>query len=180
LVKVLDIFFFSPFYFISIILDFRTHSLQNNNFLLFYLKNNNYYSFNCYLFCFESFLINFFSISSLNIRFFKNWVSWFFWLPFYGVILVSWFGSWIWKVSPGCFSLFFRSFLKIDFFLFCPLTLCWLGIKLCNFFLFLFYVVILVSWPRSLIWRVDSGFFSLFFLIDFFLFSPFNNALVES
>jgi hypothetical protein len=71
------------------------------------------------IYFFGYFLIDFFSISSLNIRVFDNWASWFFWLSFYRVILVSWFGSWVWRLVQVALVYFLDPFLKLIFSILC-------------------------------------------------------------
>jgi hypothetical protein len=87
---------------------------------------------------------------------------------FYGVIQVfrPEFGRLTW-VDPGHF---FYPFYLI-FFQFNLSTLDWLGIVLHDFFLFSFYGVIMVLWPRSQVRPVYSVFFSFYIWFFFFNFN---------
>jgi len=87
-------------------------------------------------FSFGVFLIDFFfAISSFNIGFIENWVSWFFLLLFYMVILVLRLGSRVWQVCLSWLELFFWILFAIWFFFQIHLLiLIWLSIEFHNFF----------------------------------------------
>ena len=88
----------------------------------------------------------FFAISSFNISFIENWVSWFFLLVFYRVILVSGLGLRVWQVCLGWLELFFGYFLLFDFFFqIHVLILVLLSIEFHDFFLLAFYGLISIS-----------------------------------
>jgi hypothetical protein len=68
----------------------------------------------------------------------------FFRFVFNGIILVSWPGSWIWKISLGQLWFFFKAFFSNIFF-------CW------YFFRLAIYGIISISCPRSRVWFVHLG-----------------------
>jgi hypothetical protein len=74
------------------------------------------------------------------------------------------------KISPICLWYFFKVFVFIF-----PFNIRLLGLQFCDFFCFLFYEVILISYSESHVNWVnfdDSSFFH-YFLIGFCLVSPF-------
>jgi hypothetical protein len=102
-------------------------------------------------------VFSFFSISSLGqlgIAFHNL-----FWFAFYRDILISWSRLWIFGILTPIKSSHFLNFL----------LRCYLGHELFNIG-YGFYWVILISWPRSRVWRVNLVDLLFFLFIDFFFF----------
>jgi hypothetical protein len=73
-------------------------------------------------------------------------------------------GSRVSMISPNWFRSFLAHFLKLTFFFkFHHSTFGWLRIELCNFFQFSLYGIILISFLRSWVLLVNSGWFKYFF-----------------
>jgi hypothetical protein len=71
------------------------------------------------------------------------------------------------RVNSDCF---FNLFLIDSFFFqFHHSILNWLGIEIHNLFQFTFYGVILVTWPKLQVWKVNIGLLKLFFFLSFLI-----------
>ena len=150
-----------------------------------------------YLVCLGlSFIIYFISLMDLSLSYdlshkfggltYVDWVFLLFFIDFFYFIiqLVEWDLNIIiyfdlfsmglsqsYNLSHGCDGFTRVIFLYFIFFKFYPLTMSWLMIELYNIFQFAFYKVILVSWSKRVVWRVNLCWlrlFYVFFVIDFF------------